>query len=161
MNKFVYLNVCCGFPTFSPMFSETMFLDPCRCFPETDVFHTAKESALGGSKTHAQVPTRYGGIWIVVCQGRWSLNNGLHRFKLDRQCRGQEKHLQVLFQLGIRGCLVVQQETKVSCMDLCESRVYSSQFGNMRNHMASEIAQWVIWSGDGSNYYPLRQLELY
>ena len=26
---------------FSPMFFETMFLDPCRCFPETDVFHTA------------------------------------------------------------------------------------------------------------------------
>jgi hypothetical protein len=35
---------------------------------------------------------------------------GYTRCKLGKQCSGQKKHFRVLFQLGIGGCLLVQQE---------------------------------------------------
>lgn len=99
------------------------------CCEHTQLVHGGvEEGSLGGSEACAQVSPCYSGVWIELCQSRWSGVVGIHRFILGRECSGQEEYFRLLFQFGINYGLMVYKEATLSGTKLNRGQVYGNKF---------------------------------
>jgi hypothetical protein len=68
---------------------------------------------------------------LRYAQGDGVMLMGFTNALWDNNAVDKKKHFRVLFQLGIEGCLLVQQEAKVYCIELCRSEIHGSEHGSM------------------------------